>query len=264
MITHPNIDPVAFHIVGPLSVHWYGMMYVVGFIAFLILGKMRAKKPNSTLTRDQVDDMMFYGALGVVLGGRIGYVLFYSFDAFLQDPIMLFKTARGGMSFHGGLIGVLIAAYLIGRKYNKTFLQIGDFIAPMVPIGLGMGRLANFLNQELWGKPTDVAWGVVFPKTGDGIPRHPSQIYEALLEGLVLFLILWIYSRKPRPVGMVSGLFLLCYGVFRSFVEFFRLPDEHVGYLAFGWVTEGQLLSLPMIIAGAIMFYFSAKKGKAV
>lgn len=262
MIQFPeNFDPVLISL-GPVAVHWYGIMYVIGFIAFLVLGKMRAKDPHSALTPEQVDDMMFYGALGVVLGGRIGYVLFYNFDAFLADPIMLFKTNQGGMSFHGGLIGVLIAALLIARKYNKTFLQIGDFIAPMVPIGLGAGRIGNFLNQELWGKPTDMPWGVVFPKSGDGIARHPSQLYEALLEGLVLFLILWIYSRKPRPVGMVSGLFLLGYGLFRSFVEFFRLPDEHIGYLAFGWLTEGQLLSLPMIIAGAVMLYFSAKKGR--
>ncbi|MEE9352318.1 MAG: prolipoprotein diacylglyceryl transferase [Thiotrichaceae bacterium] len=256
MITHPNIDPVAIKL-GPLAVHWYGIMYVIGFLAFLYLGKMRARRKGSLIAPEQVDDMMFYGALGVVLGGRLGYVLFYSFDKFLQDPIMLFKTTQGGMSFHGGLLGVLFISWLLARKYKLKFLEIGDFIAPMIPIGLGAGRIANFLNQELWGKPTDVAWGVVFPKSGDGIARHPSQIYEFLLEGVVLFLILWIYSKKPRPVGRISGLFLLFYGLFRAFVEFYRLPDAHVGYLAFGWLTEGQLLSLPMIIFGLILIALS-------
>ena len=251
-INHPNIDPVAINI-GPLAVHWYGIMYVVGFLAFLFLGKMRARQKGSPVTPDQVDDIMFYGALGVVLGGRLGYVLFYSFDKFLQDPIMLFKTTQGGMSFHGGLLGVLLVAWLLARKYNLRFLQVGDFIAPMIPVGLGAGRLANFLNQELWGKPTDVAWGVIFPKAGDGLARHPSQLYEAFMEGLVLFLILWIYSKKPRPFARISGMFLFFYGLFRASVEFYRLPDDHIGYLAFGWLTEGQLLSLPMIIIGLIL-----------
>ena len=256
LITHPDIDPVAVKL-GPLAIHWYGMMYVVGFLAFLYLGKKRASRKDSLITPEQVDDLMFYGALGVVLGGRLGYVLFYSFDKFLQDPVMLFKTTQGGMSFHGGLLGVLLASWLLSRKYKLKFLDIGDFIAPMVPIGLGAGRIANFLNQELWGKPTDVAWGVVFPKTGDGIARHPSQLYEFLLEGVVLFLILWIYSRKPRPFARISGMFLFFYGLFRAFVEFYRLPDAHVGYLAFGWFTEGQLLSLPMIIFGIILIVYS-------
>ncbi|MEE9303067.1 MAG: prolipoprotein diacylglyceryl transferase, partial [Thiotrichaceae bacterium] len=177
LITHPNIDPVAIKL-GPLAVHWYGIMYVIGFLAFLYLGKKRARRKDSPVTPEQVDDMMFYGALGVVLGGRLGYVLFYSFDKFLQDPMMLFKTTQGGMSFHGGLLGVLLVSWLLARKYKLKFLQIGDFIAPLIPIGLGAGRFANFLNQELWGKPTDVSWGVVFPKSGDGIARHPSQLYE--------------------------------------------------------------------------------------
>jgi phosphatidylglycerol:prolipoprotein diacylglycerol transferase len=263
MITHPNIDPVAIHI-GPLAVHWYGMMYVLGFLAFLYLGKKRAKRAGSPVTPDQVDDIMFYGALGVVLGGRLGYVLFYSFDKFLQDPIMLFKTTQGGMSFHGGLLGVLLAAFFLARKYNLRFLQMGDFIAPMVPIGLGAGRIANFLNQELWGKPTDVPWGVVFQKAGDGLARHPSQLYEAFLEGLILFLILWNYSKKPQPFARISGLFLLLYGLFRAFVEFFRLPDAHIGYLAFGWLTEGQLLSLPMIVIGLILIAVSLRKSSQV
>ncbi len=256
LITHPNIDPVAIKL-GPLAVHWYGIMYVIGFLAFLFLGKMRARRKGSVIKPEQVDDMMFYGALGVVLGGRLGYVLFYSFDKFIQDPLMLFKTTQGGMSFHGGLLGVLFISWLLARKYKLKFLEIGDFIAPLIPIGLGAGRVANYLNQELWGKPTDVAWGVIFPKAGDGIARHPSQLYQFLLEGVVLFLILWAYSRKPRPVGRISGLFLLFYGLFRAFVEFYRLPDAHVGYLAFGWLTKGQLLSLPMIILGLILIVLS-------
>ena len=258
-IAHPNIDPVAIRI-GPLAVHWYGIMYVVGFLAFLFLGKKRAQRKDIPVTPEQVDDMMFYGALGVVLGGRLGYVLFYAFDKFLHDPLMLFKTTQGGMSFHGGLLGVLLVSWLLARKYQLKFLQIGDFIAPMIPIGLAAGRFANFLNQELWGKPTDVPWAVVFPKTGDGVARHPSQLYEFMLEGVLLFGILWIYSRKPRPLGRISGMFLLFYGLFRAFVEFYRLPDAHIGYLAFGWLTEGQLLSLPMVVLGLILIAFSFRQ----
>lgn len=262
MITHPNIDPVAIQL-GPLAIHWYGITYIIGFLAFLYLGKHRARQPGSPVTPQQVDDMMFYGALGVVLGGRLGYVLFYSFDKFLQDPLMLFKTLQGGMSFHGGLLGVLLVAFLLARKYKLRFLEIGDFIAPMIPIGLGAGRIANFINQELWGKPTDVPWGVVFQKAGDGLARHPSQLYEALLEGLVMFIILWFYSRHPRPLGRISGLFLTLYGLFRFFVEFFRLPDAHIGYIAFDWLTKGQLLSLPMILAGLALIAWSYRHKEA-
>ncbi len=261
-IAHPDIDPVAIKL-GPLAVHWYGIMYVVGFLAFLFLGKMRARRAGSPVTPAQVDDMMFYGALGVVLGGRLGYVLFYNFDKFLQDPVILFKITQGGMSFHGGLLGVTLVAWLLSRKYKIKLLEIADFIAPLIPVGLGAGRFANFLNQELWGKPTDIPWAVIFPKSGDGIGRHPSQLYEMMLEGVVLFLILWIYSRKPRPAGRLSGMFLLFYGLFRAFVEFYRLPDQHIGYLALGWVTKGQLLSLPMIVLGLILIGYSFRQGGA-
>ena len=261
MIVLPNIDPVALQL-GPLPIHWYGLMYIVGFLAFLFLGKRRAKRADSVITPEQVDDIMFLGALGVVLGGRLGYVFFYKFGDFLNDPMMLFRTYEGGMSFHGGLIGVLLASLYLAKKYDLKFLQMGDFIAPMVPIGLGTVRFGNFINQELWGKPTDMAWGVVFPATKDGLARHPSQLYEMFLEGFVLFAILWIYSRAPRPLGRISGMFLFFYGLFRAFIEFYRLPDAHIGYIAFGWMTKGQLLSLPMIVIGLALIYFSFQREK--
>lgn len=198
--------------------------------------------------------------MGVVLGGRMGYVLFYNFGQFLDNPLWLFAVWEGGMSFHGGLIGVLVVLWLFGRKYQKTFLQMGDFVAPLVPIGLGAGRVGNFIGGELWGRTTDVSWGVVFPRAGDAVARHPSQLYEALLEGVVMFVILWVYSAKPRPRMAVSGLFLLLYGAFRSFVELFREPDAHLGYVAFGWVTQGQLLSLPMIVAGAVLLVWAYRR----
>ncbi|MCK5726239.1 MAG: prolipoprotein diacylglyceryl transferase [Thiotrichaceae bacterium] len=262
MIVLPNIDPIALQL-GPLPIRWYGLMYIVGFVGFLVLGKWRAKQPKSPVTPEQVDDLMFLGALGVILGGRIGYIFLYSFDKFVENPLILFKVYEGGMSFHGGLIGVLMASFYLAKKYKIQFLQMGDFIAPLVPIGLAAGRLANFINQELWGKPTDVPWGVVFPASiQDGVltPRHPSQLYEMFLEGFLLFIILWFYSRVPRPIGRISGLFLLFYGLFRAFVEFFRLPDSNIGYIAFGWLTKGQLYSLPMILIGLGLILYSCRK----
>jgi phosphatidylglycerol:prolipoprotein diacylglycerol transferase len=261
MLTHPQFDPVAIHI-GPLGVHWYGLMYVIGFISFLVLGKMRARRPDSPIKPEQVDDMMFYGALGVVIGGRIGYMLFYNFPVLMDDPLSLFKTWNGGMSFHGGMLGVFLAALLLARKWKLTFFQISDFIAPMIPVGLGAGRIGNFINGELWGKPTDVPWGMVFPQANDGLVRHPQQLYQAFFEGLVLFTVLWLYSKKPRPVGAVSGLFMIGYGTARIVEEFFREPDAHIGYLAWGWVTMGQILSLPMIIFGVVLMWFALKRGK--
>ncbi len=258
MLTYPNIDPVAISL-GPVKVHWYGLMYLVGFLAFWWLGKIRARQAHVVVKPEQVGDMLFYAVLGVVLGGRIGYVIFYNFPQFLQDPLMIFRVWQGGMSFHGGLLGVMLAMWVYQRKHGWGFWSIMDFVAPMVPIGLGAGRIGNFINGELWGRVTDLPWGMVFPQGGP-LPRHPSQLYEALLEGLVLFLILWFFSSKPRPLGAVSGLFLVGYGIFRFSVEFVREPDRHIGYLAFDWFTLGMLLTLPMIVAGLVIMFWSFKR----
>jgi phosphatidylglycerol:prolipoprotein diacylglycerol transferase len=258
MLTYPNIDPVAISI-GPLSVHWYGLMYLVGFTIAYYLMLHRAKKPDSGWTKDEVGDLIFYSAMGVVLGGRFGYVLFYNFDKFLSDPLWLFAVWEGGMSFHGGLLGVIMAMYLLGRRYKKSFFSIADFGAPVVPIGLLTGRLGNFIGGELWGRTTDVSWGMVFPKGGP-LPRHPSQLYEMVLEGFVLFLILWIYSRKPRPSMAVSGAFLVGYGIFRFLVEFFREPDSHIGFDLLGWMTRGQILCIPMVLFGTAIIYIGYKR----
>lgn len=252
MLTYPEFDPVIFAL-GPLKIRWYGMMYVVGFVVGWWLAKRRAQQAHSTIKPQQVDDLVFYVMLGVILGGRLGYTFFYGWQEIAADPLYIFKIWEGGMSFHGGLAGVLIAMWLYGRKLGNTMWQMTDFVAPLVPIGLGMGRIGNFINGELWGKPTDVPWGVMYR----GQVLHPNQLYEALLEGLLLFLILWFYSAKPRPYMAVSGLFLLLYGVFRVFIEFFRVPDAHIGYLAGGWVTMGHVLSAPMIVAGAVLLFMA-------
>ncbi|WP_018692871.1 prolipoprotein diacylglyceryl transferase [Algicola sagamiensis] len=247
-LTFPEIDPIIFSI-GPLSVRWYGLMYVIGFIAALWLANRAADRSNGEWTRDQVSDLLFFGFLGVVLGGRIGYVFFYQFNLFLEDPIYLFKIWTGGMSFHGGLLGVITAIIYFAVKNKKSILSVGDFGAPLVPIGLGVGRIGNFINGELWGRTTDVPWAMVFP-TGGALPRHPSQLYEAALEGLVLFIIVYTFSRHPRPAGSVGGLFLLGYGTFRFIVEYFREPDAHLGLFG-DFISMGQILSTPMIICGA-------------
>ena len=252
----PQIDPVAFAI-GPLKVHWYGLMYMFGFAAAWLLGMYRAKQPGSGWTRDQVGDLVFYGAMGVIVGGRLGYVFFYNFDKFLADPLWLFAVWTGGMSFHGGAIGVLVAFWLFARKTGKRYFQVADFMVPMVPIGLATGRFGNFMNAELWGRASDAPWAMVFPTDPLQIARHPSQLYEMLLEGVVLFLVLWIYSAKPRPAGAVTALFGIGYGAARTFVEFFREPDAHIGYLAGGWLTMGMLLSIPMIILGIAMLVWA-------
>lgn len=257
MIAYPDFDPVVFSI-GPLNLRWYGLMYIIGFALAWWLAKRRARRADINWTSDQVDDVIFYGALGVILGGRLGYILFYKFEHFLSQPAILYRVWEGGMSFHGGLIGVFLAFWLFSRRYKKNLFEVSDFIVPMIPLGLGFGRIGNFINNELWGKPTDMPWGVV--PTGAVQALHPSQLYEAFLEGLVLFVILWLYSAKPRPMMSISGLFLCSYGLFRFIVEFVRLPDADIGYLAFGWLTMGQVLSLPMIIIGVIMFIIAHKK----
>jgi phosphatidylglycerol:prolipoprotein diacylglycerol transferase len=253
MIVYPDIDPVIFAL-GPIKVRWYGMMYVLGFLVAWWLARKRAGLPHSPIkTKEQADDLIFYAMLGVILGGRIGYTLFYSDKSFFEDPLYLLKVWEGGMAFHGGLLGVMFAMWLFGRKLNLTMWHITDFLAPLVPLGLGFGRIGNFINGELWGKPTDVAWGVLY----QGQVLHASQLYEALLEGFVLFAILWWYSSKPRPYMAVSGLFLLLYGMFRFLIEFVRVPDAHLGYLFADWVTMGQVLSAPMIIVGVVMLFMA-------
>lgn len=251
MLTYPNIDPVALAL-GPVKIHWYGIMYLVGFVGGWWLGVRRASQPNSGWRAEEIGDLLFYVAMGVVLGGRLGFVLFYDFANYIEEPLRIFKVWQGGMSFHGGLLGVITAMWLYGRKTQRRFFVVADFVAPLIPIGLFTGRMGNFINGELWGKVSDVPWAMVFP-TGGPLPRHPSQLYEAALEGLALFIILLFYSRKPRPTMAVSGLFLIGYGVFRFSVEFVRVPDENLGYLLAEWVTMGQLLSAPMVLFGLVL-----------
>ncbi|WP_152206048.1 prolipoprotein diacylglyceryl transferase [Marinobacter changyiensis] len=259
MLRHPEFDPVAISL-GPLKIHWYGLTYLVGFLVGWWLGRLRARKPGSPVTEEQMGDLLFYVALGVILGGRFGYVIFYNFDQFLGDPLWLLRVWEGGMSFHGGLIGVMLAFWWFGRKIGRSFFQIADFVAPLVPVGLGAGRIGNFINGELWGKPTDVPWGMVFPQAQDALARHPSQLYQFALEGVLFFILLWWFSSKPRPRMAVSGCFLLLYGVFRFVVEFFRQPDPQLGYLAFDWLTMGQVLSFPMILVGLAMIVFAYRR----
>jgi phosphatidylglycerol---prolipoprotein diacylglyceryl transferase len=258
MLTHPQIDPVAIHL-GPVAVHWYGLMYLVGFLGGLWLGKHRARtRPDLGWSVKDLDDVLLYLVLGVVLGGRLGYVLFYKFQDYVADPLAILRVWEGGMSFHGGLLGVLVALWLFSRNTGKTWFAITDFIAPLTPLGLGAGRIGNFINGELWGKPTGLAWGMVFPRA-DGLSRHPSQLYEFGLEGVALFLILWLYSSRPRPTGAVSAVFLIAYGTFRFLVEFTREPDAYLGLLALG-LSMGQWLSLPMIAAGIVLLVHAHRK----
>lgn len=248
MFVFPEIDPVIFSI-WKLKIRWYGLMYVIGFLLAWWLARRRCQRSDSPVRPAEVDDLIFYAMLGVIVGGRVGYCLVYGWDELTSDPLYLFKITDGGMSFHGGLVGVMTAMWLYGRSIGKTIWQILDFVAPLVPLGLGFGRIGNFINGELWGKPTDVAWGVIYK----GQTLHASQLYEAILEGFVLFAILWWYSSRPRPHTAVSAMFLMFYGIFRFFIEFYRVPDAHLGHLALGWVTMGQVLSAPMILVGGIM-----------
>ncbi|HTO17629.1 MAG TPA: prolipoprotein diacylglyceryl transferase [Pseudomonas sp.] len=259
MLPYPQIDPVAIAI-GPLKIHWYGLMYLIGIGGAWLLASRRVQRFAPEWHKDKLSDLVFWVALGVILGGRLGYVLFYDFAAYLADPAKILRVWEGGMSFHGGLIGVLLAVWLFGRRNDKSFFALMDFIAPLVPIGLGAGRIGNFINAELWGKATDLPWAMVFPTDPAQLPRHPSQLYQFALEGVALFVILWLYTRKPRPVMSVSGLFAVCYGVFRFIVEFVRVPDAQLGYLAFGWLTMGQLLCIPMVLIGAGMMVWAYRR----
>lgn len=257
MLSYPAIDPVALQL-GPVSIHWYGITYLVGFAAAWWLMRLRARRSDLQWAQSRVDDLVFYGALGVLLGGRIGHFLFYQPEQLLADPLVFFRVWEGGMAFHGGLLGVILAMVYVARSQGVRLFDVLDFLAPVVPIGLGAGRIGNFINGELWGRTTDVPWGMVFPGAGP-LPRHPSQLYEFALEGVVLFAVLWWFSAKPRPRMAVSGLFLLLYGIFRFAVEFVRMPDMHIGTVAFDWLSMGQLLSLPMIAGGLALLAWSCR-----
>lgn len=254
MILHPDIDPVALSL-GPLNIHWYSLMYILAFACAWVIAMRACRRPWSPIKHNQVEDLIVYGAWGVILGGRLGYMFFYSFDNWVEDPSMVIRLWEGGMSFHGGLIGVIMAIYLYARKHQIPFLAVGDFVAPMVPAGLFFGRIGNFIGQELYGRATDGPWAMLFPADPLQLGRHPSQLYEALLEGIVLFGIIYWFARKPRLFGQVGGLFLIGYGVFRFIVEFVREPDsQFAGQAAvfeiFNWMTRGQTLCLPMILLG--------------
>ncbi len=259
MFTYPEIDPIIFSI-GAVKIRWYGLMYVVGFVIAWFLARRRATTSWSAIKPEQIDDLIFYCMLGVILGGRLGYVFFYGFDTLKADPLYLIRITEGGMSFHGGLVGVMVAMTLFARKLGISMWQLWDFVAPLAPLGLFFGRIGNFINGELWGKPTDVPWAF----NVGGQVLHPSMLYEAILEGLVLFAIVWWFSARPRPPMSVAGLFLFFYGAFRFVVEFVRVPDSHLGYIALDWVTMGQILSLPMIILGGAMFLLAYRRRDAV
>jgi phosphatidylglycerol:prolipoprotein diacylglycerol transferase len=259
MLPYPDIDPVALEI-GGLKIRWYGLMYMIGFAGAWLLGRWRASKPSFDWSPDEVDDLIVYCLFGLIIGARVGYAIFYEPGFFVDNPLSVLKIWQGGMSFHGGLLGTCASIWLFARVKGKTFFQVTDFLVPLTPIGLFAGRVGNFINGELYGRVTDLPWGMVFPKAGI-MPRHPSQLYEAFLEGVVLFAALWIYSSKHRPRKAVSGLFLLLYGSFRFAVEFVRQPDPQLGSVLMGWMTMGQLLSAPMIIGGALLLYL-AYRGK--
>jgi phosphatidylglycerol:prolipoprotein diacylglycerol transferase len=250
-MTYPSINPVLLDL-GFVKIYWYGLMYLLAFLSAYLLANYRAKQLNNWNTQ-QIEDLIFYGAIGVVIGGRLGWILFYNLSNFLSDPLSIFYIWAGGMSFHGGLLGVLLAMVVFNRKYKHGLFDTLDFVVPLVPLGLLFGRVGNFINGELWGKVTTSPMGMYIQELG--VSRYPSQLYEAFLEGLVLFIILWVYSNKPRPKMSTSALFLIFYGLFRFIIEFVREPDEDLGYLAFNWLTMGQLLSLPMIILGVYLLY---------
>ena len=258
MFVHPDIDPVAIAI-GPLAVHWYGLMYLLSFLVGWGLGIVRTKQAHIQWQREEVGDFLFYVVLGVVIGGRVGYMLFYQPGMLLENPLQLFYIWQGGMSFHGGMLGVFAAAGWFARATNRAFFDITDFVAPIVPVGLFFGRIANFINGELIGRAADVPWAMIYPRI-DMVPRHPSELYEAALEGLVLFVLLWWFASKPRPRMAVSGLFLIGYGCLRFFAEFYRQPDAFLGFVAFDWMTMGQVLCTPMILGGILLLALAYRR----
>ncbi|MEA5446380.1 prolipoprotein diacylglyceryl transferase [Gammaproteobacteria bacterium AB-CW1] len=251
---YPDINPVAIEL-GPMAIHWYGLMYVIGVLAAWWLLGRRLRRPDVGWDSNDLADLTFYVVLGVIVGGRVGYILFYNLGAYIDDPLLVLQIWQGGMSFHGGLLGVLFAGWLFARRQKRHFWDVVDFVAPVVPIGLGLGRIGNFINSELWGRPTDGPFGMIV----NGVARHPSQLYQAALEGLVLFVVLFWVSARPRPRMLISGLFALLYGAFRFLVEFVRMPDEHIGYIAWDWLTMGQLLSLPLILVGVVLITLSQR-----
>ena len=259
MIQYPSIDPVAISL-GPLKIHWYGLMYLLGFTAVWYFARKRAEKPYSKIKPEVIEDLVFYGALGVILGGRMGFMVFYDFQYLIDNPLNLLKVWQGGMSFHGGVLGVFVAMWFFARKQQYTMMDLIDIGVPFVPIGLGAGRIGNFINSEHWGRVTDVPWAMIFPNDVEQLPRHPSQLYEALLEGLLLFIILWIYTRKQRPEMAPTGMALSLYGCFRFIVEFFRMPDAHSGFINIDWLSMGQILSIPMILIGAGLVWYAYRK----
>ncbi|WP_295646458.1 prolipoprotein diacylglyceryl transferase [uncultured Methylibium sp.] len=263
MLTHPQFDPVAIQL-GPIAIHWYGLTYLVAFGLFLWLASLRVQHSpfrESGWTRRDVEDLLFYGVLGVIIGGRIGYVLFYKPGYYASHPLEVFEVWKGGMAFHGGLLGVLVAMAVFARMRGRRWLEVTDLIAPCVPTGLASGRIGNFINGELWGRAADpsLPWAMVFPQSGTDLPRHPSPLYQFGLEGLLLFVLLWLYARKPRALGQVSAAFLVGYGVFRFIAEYFREPDGFLGLLALG-MSMGQWLCLPMIAAGAALWLWAGRR----
>ncbi|MCQ9615304.1 prolipoprotein diacylglyceryl transferase [Paenalcaligenes niemegkensis] len=262
MLIHPQFNPIALQL-GPITIHWYGLMYLIGFGLVWVLGNRRIRQGHAPVSKQGLEDLIFYCVAGVVLGGRLGYVVFYKLDYYLAHPIEILYVWEGGMAFHGGLLGVLLAITLYARKINTRFFVVSDFLAPLIPLGLAAGRLGNFINGELWGRATTMPWGMIFPQAQDGgIVRHPSQLYQMGLEGLALFAILWWFSSRPRPVGQTSGLFLIAYGVFRFLAEFTREPDDFLGLLT-GGLSMGQILSIPMIAIGVFIYYFVSKSTRS-